>query len=219
MGNNLTTTTVMTHETDPLIKDINGKSTNTMLTIDSMSTTFEMYKNITPSDLKSDNKNMFNEMFKEVLSNQIVNFSGKNQSYQYYVPLFLKTQSKNYMNIIVDFSPSLITNTLKIDHDYLSWQMMDIRKFGCLPSNYCQWLILTGYIDTADYMIFTWIKNINAESYNTIGYETFATIKVYKSDYSKILFSYRVNKIENYSKRTMLEELNDLVLVGVDKLN
>jgi hypothetical protein len=186
-----------------------------MLTINSIPTTFEMYKNITPSDLKSDNKNMFNE----ILNNKIVNFSGINGSCQYYVPLFLKNQSKNYMNIIVDFSPSLITNTLKIDQDYSSWLMMDIRKFGCLPSNYCQWLILTGYIDTADYMIFTWIKNINAESYNTIGYETFATIKVYKSDYSKILFSYRVNKIENYSKRTMLEELNDLVLVGVTKLN
>jgi hypothetical protein len=32
------------------------------------------------------------------------------------------------------------------------------------------------------------------------------------------MFNYKVNKIDNYSKRTMLEEVNDLVLIYVNEL-
>jgi hypothetical protein len=60
---------------------------------------------------------------------------------------------------------------------------MDIRKFGCLPSNYCKLLILTSSVENTECETYTWIGNINAKSYNEIGYETFATIKVYKNDY------------------------------------
>ena len=94
----------LTFKTDPIIKDMIGQNNIQNENI---------YKDYNNSDLTNYNKN---NLFKEILNDQIQidnqNIILNNCLGNRYIPYLLQTFSKNYLNIIVDFSPSTISNTL-----------------------------------------------------------------------------------------------------------